>query len=214
MRRLVSLILSILMLFSLCTMCLGEGTQAPNDKEETEEVIYHHFVKWHWHGNGTHLSVCDFDDCNYVRVVPCSSLTVEHDGKTLTFCPICGHYTGGRGNSVWNRVWQTWDYSSSPKGDFSTILYTRPFGGESSVLFCASLVFRYDGAPTYFDGYTTFMFGLSGPNRAAYTQASEINAYLTNGEETIPVETEYIPSLYALQLTIPAGSWMLVVEGK
>lgn len=211
MRRIISLILSVLMLFSLCALCLGEETDEPNDKEEP---VVHHFVKWSYRGDGTHISQCDYDGCGVWRITPCSPITVEHDGRTVSFCPVCGHYENGCPAVVWNRVWQTWNYSSSPQGDFSTILYTRPFGEDSSVLFCASFIYRYDGAPTYFDGYTTFMFGLTTPARDIFTTGGEVTAYLTNGSEKLETEVEYLPSLRALQLTIPEGSWMLVVEEK
>lgn len=212
MRRLFSLVLCVMMLCSMCA--LGSGGSSSSEDKDAPKVVNHHYVKWRYIGNGMHTSVCDYEDCDHVRYTKCSSIKVTHDGKTISICPVCGRYGKRGGSPIWHRVYSTWDYSSSPKGDFSSLVYLRPFGEDSNVLFCASFIYRFDGAPTYFDGYTSFMFGLSKSFRHAYTSANEIYAYLTNGKKTIPVETTYRPECYGLELTIPAGSWVLVVEER
>lgn len=120
-----------------CTRCGNSyawGSTAP---------LVHWYGDWLPNGDVTHMARCKRSGCTYEQTTPCTLLTAQYNGSTISLCPVCGW---SNSTAIVSK-WQLEGVPSLPQGDVISFGTVNPAPG---VLYAFTICDEIGGKPATF----------------------------------------------------------------
>ncbi len=141
MKRILTVLLCAVMLLGSVALATGMAPVCES----------HYFDVWYYRRDGMHKSVCLHDGCGFICYVPCDGMSATFEGKTLTVCPVCGHYGEKDGSFIPYIRADLYNYNASPLGEICVYRYDDPFE-DGSVKAAISVIFEKAGVDEHYEG--------------------------------------------------------------
>lgn len=141
MKRILSVLLCLVLLLGSVAFAGGS----------TPVCEHHYFDVWYYRREGIHRSVCKHEGCDFVPYVACGEMSADFEGKTLTVCPVCGHFGDTDGSYIPLVRADLYNYGKTPEGEFCVYRYDDPFE-DGSVKTALSVIFEKGGREEAYDG--------------------------------------------------------------